>query len=172
MHDISAPILTAEEAIKREYQRIVAESGDTGVTKERAASDAADEVARLIDLGEVEAPPVRDALLKIVNVVDGQQGASADRVIARLARGEVGLDLDGDPVLDMVVTLGKGDRKSWRFITAHDLRRMDSERNKNYEAQREAMIRWQSDYTAILPVVMAHRTVGAAVAAGAFSAAA
>lgn len=168
LREVTDPIPTAEDAARKVYQRIVSEAADEGITHARAASDTADEVARLIDLGEVQAPNVRDALLHTVKRIDTAQGQTADKIIERLSRGEVHLFEDSD-LLATVVTLGSGNRKSWEHITATDLSDMDAERRKNYRSVKDAMDRWESSYSMVLPVVMAHRTVGAAVRSGAFT---
>lgn len=168
LHDITPPIPSAEEALKEAYRRVINESGDETITSIRAASDAADEVMKLIDLGEVEEPDRRSALLKTLKVIDSAEGRSADKIIAKLSRGEVHL-FEDDEILNTVVTLGGGNRKTWRYINADDLRDMDRERRKNFEAQQEAIEKWNRDYSTVLPVVFEYRTVGAAFEAGAFS---
>lgn len=170
LHDINAPIPSSEEAIKREYQRIVGESGDAPVSLSAALSDAADITMKNIDLGEVEAPPIREALISIGKSVDKKQGAASDGVISRLARGEVDFGMEGDPFLSTVVTLGGGRRKSWRYVTGQDLQEMHQLRRENFDKAKSALERFELDYESVLPVVFEFRTVGEAVHAGAFTA--
>lgn len=168
LHDIDEPIPAVETALKLAYQQIVDISGDEIVSKAVAFADAADEVSKLIDLGEVQEPSRLKSLLGSLNVIDSKEGASADRIINSTRRGEVSL-FEDDSTLSTVVTLGGGGRKTWRNVNADDLRSMNEVRNKNYKAQTEAMEAWREDYSHVLPVVLAHRTVGAAVLAGAFA---
>lgn len=168
LHDINEPTPSAEKALRAEYQRIINERGSEGVTKSEAASLAAENVDRLIDMGEVQEPSRHDALVRSIGVIDAEQGRSADRIIEKLSRGEVQL-FEDDDVLLTVVTLGGGHRKSWRYVTAADLRAMDDERSKNFKSQEDAKRRWAASVAVVLPVVLEYRTVGAAVNAGAFS---
>lgn len=168
LHDINEPTPSAETALRDEYQRVVNGSGDEKITRSEAAAIAAENVDRLIDQGEVQEPSRHDALVAKVVAIDARQGQAADRIIEKLSRGEVQLFEDGD-MLNTVVTLGGGYRKSWRHVTADDLRAMDKERNANFKSQVEAKKRWDASLAAVLPVVLEFRTVGAAVSAGAFA---
>lgn len=164
------PIITPESAVRSEYQRIVAEYGNEGVTKDRALSDAVDIVMKRIDLGEVAEPSRRSALLKLGNDIDNRQGKAADKVIERLANGEGDLILDGDPFLDTVVTLGKGIRKTWRYITVEDLRMMADLRADNHRKVEEAERKFQRNVALVIATTAAYTTVGMAYEAGAFHA--
>lgn len=168
MHELREPIKTAEQAMREEYQRIVYESGDTGIQLAKAVAIASENVQRMIDYGEVEAPDVLSALVTIGKSEDTRQKSSTDGALERLANGEVSIDMGGDPMLRMVVTLGKGDRKSWDYVTASDLRRIFELRRENLVTQKQAFERFEENYNATVAAVLAHRTVGEAVRAGAF----
>lgn len=169
LYDANTELPTADDALDTAYRRIIREAGPDGVNRARAEADAADEVSRLIDLGEVAEPNRFNALVKIVRGIDTRQGAAADRIIERLASGEVALRIDDDPTLDTVVTLGGGRRKSWRYVTVVDLELMDDERNRNFKAVSESFKKWKADLAVVKPAVFAHGTVGEAVAAHAFA---
>lgn len=169
LYDANSELPTAEEALDAAYKRIVKDAGSDGLNRARAEADAADEVSALIDRGEVAEPNRFNALVKIVRGIDSRQGAAADRIIDRLAAGEVSLGMDDDPTLDTVVTLGGGRRKSWRFVTVDDLDLMDEERNRNFKAVTESYKKWKADLAVVKPAVLAYGTVGSAVLAEAFA---
>lgn len=169
LFDANSELPTAEEALDAAYKRIVKESGADGLDRARAEADAADEVSALIDRGEVAEPNRFNALVKIVRGIDSRQGAAADRIIERLALGEVTLSMEDDPTLDTVVTLGSGRRKSWRYVTVADLELMDEERNRNFKAVSESFKKWKADLAVVKPAVLAYGTVGSAVRAEAFA---
>ena len=168
LYDENSALPSAEEALTEAYKRIVGHAGSAGIDRAKAEADAAAEVVKLIDHGEVSPPPMHNLLVGMVRNIDSRQGAAADRIIDRLARGEVHLSIKDDPTLDTIVTLGRGRRKSWRYVTAGDLEAMNDERNRNFKAVSESYAKWKADLSIVMPAVLAHGTVGGAVAASAF----
>lgn len=168
LHDVNEPIRSAEQAMLAEYQRVVNASGDEAIDIQRAISDAADQVQYLIDNGMVREPDMREALKSIGKSIDRKQGQSADKILAKLARGQVHL-FEDDSFLTTVVTLGGGMRKTWRYITGQDLIGMREERRKNVKAAVESLDSFEHDFNSVIETVMAYTTVGAAAVAGAFS---
>ena len=166
---MNTDIPSAEEFFTKEYQRIVRESGGEPIGRQRAIQEASWSTKREIELGNVKEPELIPTLKLMGEGVDSSQGRAADRIIGRLASGQVSM-FDAGEVLDMVVTLGGGMRKSWRFVTESDLADMYETRRQNHDKQVEAFLRFKEDYEAVLPVVRMFGTVESAVSAGAFGA--
>lgn len=129
-----------------DYRRFVASRGsaDASVNKGDVFAAVAEGLRERIHLGELEIP-VEDALHHILSEVDRREGQSADNVLAKIARGEIGLDVWPDPMLDVVVTLGGGRRKAWRHVTAADLADMADLRNRNTKSARNSERRFVRD---------------------------
>lgn len=167
LHDVNAGIPSAEEYFVQEYQRVVRSAGSEPVGRQRAIQEASWSTKREIEMGNVDEPEIISTLKRMGEGIDAAQGRAADKIINSLATGQVSM-FDTGEVLDTVVTLGGGMRKSWRFITDSDLADMYEIRRLNHDKQVEAFKRFQLDYEAVRPVVQAFGTVEAAVAAGAF----
>jgi hypothetical protein len=161
------------EAVRNEYRRAVAEAGMTGndVNKMDAFAFAAEALRERIHAGEIELP-IDDALHAALSVVDKQDGRAADNILARIARGEIGLEIWPDPMLDVVVTLGGGRRKAWRHVTAEDLSGMVDLRKQNTNAARVAERRFIEDVSAVYNDLVNAGSIGAMVAGKRASAAA
>jgi len=108
-----------------------------------------------------EEAAIRAALMK----ADEADGKSADRIIAKAARGEVPL-VAAD--LDVVVTLGGGMRKTFWLVTDADVSQMLEVRNRNYVKVRDSFREFRMDVAAIVPVLEKFGTFGAAYEAGGF----
>lgn len=160
-------IPTASEYFTDSYQRIVRESGDDAIGRQTAILEASYDTSHQIDLGNVEDLDRIPALKKLGEHIDAAQGRAGDSIVKKLAFGQVGM-FDISEVLDTVVTLGGGMRKSWRFVTEKDLTDMYELRRDNYEKQVEAFEAFTHAYQIVLPTLRDHRTVGDAVDAGAF----
>lgn len=74
------------------------------------------------------------------------------------------LNLWPDPLLDVVVTLGKGRRKAWRHVNADDLAAMVDLRKQNTNSARRAERRFIKDVTTVYDELVAAGTVGEMVA--------
>lgn len=134
------------DAVIEEYRRAVARYGsaDATVNKLDMFAHAAEALQNRIHSGEIEIP-VEDAIHAALSTADSRDGSAADQILARLARGEIGLDIWPDPMLDVVVTLGAGKRKAWKHVTADDLNAMAELRKRNTNAARRAERRFIKD---------------------------
>lgn len=155
--------------VREVYRTVVAECDpDEGVKLDEAKGVAAERIRSLVATGELRIPvdfAIRSALAK----ADENDGKIADRVIARMIRGEDALDFEDDPALDCVVVLGDGLRKPLRYVKREDLLAMDSLRYKNMRAQIAAYDEWRETYERALSAVIKHGTFGAAVESGEFA---
>lgn len=163
MHE---PTLTLEAAALEAYQQVVYQAPD-GAQRRDLYEEAAEIIQGQYDRGEIEIS-LDKAIRAALNEADKQQGAAADKIIDDLRKGIGDLQLDGDPILRTVVTLGKGLRKSWEYVTVNDLLILDDQRRTNLKNAQEAFDIWENNLDVILPIVGEHVTVGAAVRAGAF----
>lgn len=156
------PLLTA---CTRIYRAVVADSGLDTISRKEALDELVVQIAPLVRAGKV-AVDTDDAIRAAGRLVDDGDGRRADAVLRAAARGEDSLDLDGDPVLDLVTVLGDGMRKSWRHVTADDLREMDQVRYRNMRSAADGYDRWRRDYEPWLTILFRHATLADAVAAG------
>lgn len=154
------------EIVTAEYRKAVAKFGSkaSSVNRNHAFAYAAESLRNLIHAGQIEIP-IEDALHAFLTAADSRDGHAADKIIAQIARGELGLDLWPDPRLDIVVVLGEGNRKAWRHVTASDLLLMAQLRKKNTNAARRAERRFLKDVAAVYDELVTAGTVGALVAA-------
>jgi len=147
------------------YRAIVADAGAEGITRREALDQLVEQVIPLWKSGDVELDPA-DLIRQAGRAVDESDGHRADDALAQIAAGADDLSLDADPLLDCVVTLGRGRRKTWRWIVAADLLEMDANRFGNVVAvTRNYREKWKPQIDAWLPVLMRHPTIGAAVEA-------
>lgn len=155
------------QTVNRIYQKHLARFGAEGAQLRDVMDSARPEIRMMIDSGElaIDIDGVIDAELLSV---DSSNGKQADRVLAHLADGEGSLYVDGDPMLDVVVTLGKGLRKQWRDITSADLVLMDELRYQNVRKQQNAYSTWRSVFAPVAAALVPFGTIGDAVAAGVF----
>ena len=160
-------IPTAEQAMKTAYQNYVHNAGQDGTRSQEAIMYAADEVRQLIDYGEVQEPDMFSALRSIGAKIDETEGKSADKIIKLLNRGQDELELDFADILKTVVTLGKGERKSWEYVTPEDLQEMDLVRRENVTRVLDAYREWETDYVGLSSKIAPFGTVGNAYRHGA-----
>lgn len=168
MFEINSPIPTAREAMLAAYQKFALDAGEDGGDKLEIMQQAADEVRLAIDLGDVQPVDVVASLLNIGESLDKGQQKHSKNMIHRLADGQQDLQLEGDPMLMTVAALGKGERKSWAYITGHDMQRILNLAKDDMESKQRAYRKLESDYAVVLPTVLRYRTVGEAVRVGAF----
>lgn len=156
------------DTVSRIYREAVADSGAAGIDRQLAYDTAVGRIKKLIDTGALKLP-IEKAIRSELDKADSRDSQRADNVIKRLLSGSGSLFTDeGDPLLDLVVTLGKGRRKAWRDVTGADLADMTSLRQGNVRSVVMSFEDWRGDVDAALPLVVAHGTIGAAVEAGAF----
>lgn len=154
--------------VARIYREAVADSGVDGVDRQDAYDIAVGRIRKMLDAGTLELP-VDKAIRSELDKADGRDSRNADNVLRRVMSGEQSLFTeDGDPVLDLVVALGKGRRKAWRDVTASDIADMTELRQGNMRATVASFEAWRKDSDAVMPTILAHGTIGAAVHAGAF----
>lgn len=157
---------TNEEKIRDLYRAAVADAGTEGITRETAIHEVAAQIQPLIDSGAIK-PDVYSWVKQLCVSVDKKDGASADSVLAAIARGEDDLSTDCPPYLDFVVTLGRGRRKAYRFLMIDDLDEMDELRHRNVRSVNRSYHRdWKPGYLGWRPILRRNLTVGAAVQAG------
>lgn len=155
-----------DQTIANLYRAVVADAGTQGITRREAIELVVEQVRPLLTSGDVVLD-MDDLIRQAVRRCDESDGNKADHVLAAAAAGEDNLDLESDPVLDLVVTLGRGNRKAWRFVTRTDLDEMNEIRLGNVRAQTTAYYKgWKPQYDAWLPVLFRNPTIGAAVLAG------
>lgn len=168
MHDFEPTPIPHEQALREEYQRIVYETGDSGVTSAEAMHEAAENVERMIHEGHVEPPNYLDSALPLLQRIDKKQKSSVDGTLKKLARGQQPLEFDDDPWTRRVATLGNSERKSWEYITQADLRKMYEERFKNVQRVTEAFHETKQDIAAVIEAIAPYGTIGSADRAGVF----
>lgn len=154
------------DTITRIYREALAEAGPDGADRQEILIVATARVATEIRAGRLEYELdsfIRSELTR----VDESDGKRADSIIAAAATGQASFELD-ESVLDVVVTLGAGKRKSWRDVTRADLAVMNTIRYRNYKAVRDSYQDWFKSYQAVVPVLVEFETFGAAVEAGGF----
>lgn len=157
-------------AVSRILQQTFAEFGNDRVQLRDVMEVAHPRVKALIESGElsIDIDGVIDAEML---AVDSAHGKLADRVLAQLANGLETLTIDEDPMLDVIVTLGKGLRKQWRHINSEDLILMDNLRYDNMRKQQDAYGAWRAVYSPVAAVLIRYDSLESAVAAGAFGSA-
>lgn len=159
---------TWDDTVSRVYREAIADQGPEGADRQLACDTAAGRLRKMIEGGVIDLPIERAIRAELMRA-DERDSRRADNVIKRLLSGTGSLFTDeGDPILDLVVTLGKGRRKAWRDVTDTDLADMTALRQGNVRSAVLSFDEWRNDVAAALPVVVAHGTIGAAVHAGAF----
>lgn len=150
-----------QDAVIEEYRLAVAKYGDasTTVNKLDMFAFAAERIQMRIHRGEI-AIPEEDAIHAALSIADKRDGAAADNILAKIARGEIGLELWPDPLLDVVVTLGRGRRKAWKHVTADDLSDMAELRNENTKAARRSERRFLTDVRAVYAGLVSAGSIG------------
>lgn len=152
--------------ITRLYRAVVADAGREGITRRDAIELVVAQARPLVQSGAL-ALDTDDLIRQMIRRADESDGNRADHILASVAAGADDLGLDGDPLLDMVVTLGRGRRKAWRFVGRIDLQEMNEIRFGNVRAAQTAYYKgFKPQYDAWLPVLIKHSTIGAAVLAG------
>lgn len=154
------------DTITRIYREALAEAGPEGADRQEVLIVAGARVATEVRSGRL-AYTIDSFIQSELIKVDESDGKRADQIIRTAATGQGAFELS-DAVLDVVVTLGNGRRKSWRDVTRDDLVAMNEVRYRNYKAVRDSYQDWFKSYRAIVPVLLQHKTFGAAVAAGGF----
>lgn len=153
--------------IRDSYRRAVAASSNEGTTIRDAAHAVTEELSQLVRDGSLTISP-EEYLPLLVRRADERDGALADRVLTAYAMGQP--DLGDDVSLDVVVTLGGGQRKTWRNVTSDDLIAMDDLRYRNMRSAVSSYEEWRRVFTLARRAMRTHPTMGDAVAAGAFDA--
>lgn len=165
MHDYDDEPGGFQTEVQRVYRATVAHAGLDGTLRQPAITAATEELLDMHARGELKVP-VEDAIRAALTRADVSDGRLTDRVLRAASRGEFALTEDGDPMLDIVVTLGSGLRKQWRFVTRADLMTMDAERYRNVRNVQTAYDEWRSMYDVWLPVLDRHGSFGDAVESG------
>ncbi|GAB2970075.1 hypothetical protein [Nocardioides montaniterrae] len=154
------------EYITRLYRAVVADAGREGITRREATEQVVAQARPLVDSGALVLD-ADDLIRQMVKRADESDGNRADHILADLANGADDLSLEVEPLLDYVVTLGRGQRKAWRFVGRNDLIEMNEVRFGNVRAAQTAYFKgFKPQYDAWLPILLKHATIGAAVAAG------
>lgn len=156
--------MTNREIITRVYREAVASYGDDGVDRPEAIESALATLMVEVRAGRLEIDAER-ALRAELQKADEADGRSADSILRRAAYGEIPLTADD---LDVIVTLGRGRRKSWRDVTPLDLKQMNDIRFENYRKVKTSYSEFNAAYMMVRDVVLQHQTFGAAWEAGGF----
>lgn len=158
-----------ETECSRIYREVIKEHGDDGIVRRAAIGIACERIQPLVDDKTLQVPdrPVREAIGAALEKSDARDRRLTDKALRALAIGQARLDVDGDPILDMTVGLGDGLRKVYRYVTVHDLDRMNEQRSGNVERVKKAYDdKWQPLYEAWRPILQRHATLGEAFNAG------
>lgn len=155
-----------QETLTRIYREATAEAGPDGADRQETLIVAAARVATEIRSGRLKYALddfIRSELIR----TDESDGKKADAIIRVAATGQGTFELT-DAILDVVVTLGKGRRKPWRFVSAADLKDMDRLRYSNLRNAQNSYDEWRSYYDLALPVLVQFGTFEKATDAGGF----
>lgn len=154
------------EDITRLYRAVVADAGTEGITRREAIEQVVLQARPLVESGTIVLH-ADDLIRQMVERADKADGNRADHLLSELAMGADDLSTEVEPLLDYVVTLGRGRRKAWRFVSRTDLDEMNEIRFGNVRAAQTAYYKgFKPQYDAWLPVLLKHPTIGAAVLAG------
>lgn len=154
----------AHDRIAEIYRQTVSQGKGNDVARQEAIEEASQIVEREIAQGLIvldQRSAIRAALMR----ADELDGNRADGIISAAARGDVpltGMDLD------IVVTLGGGRRKVWKYVQAKDLLAMRDVRFRNYSQARDAYLTFSTQVEQLLPTVIEYGTFGDAYDAGGF----
>lgn len=153
-----------KQAVTHEYRRAITRLGGKAadVNKLDAFAYATEAIRDRIHSGELELP-IDDAIHAALETADSKDGRAADGILAKIARGEIGLDMWPDPMLDVVVTLGGGRRKAWKHVTADDLKAMAELRKQNTNAARRSERRFLKDIEAVFDDLVLAGSIGVMV---------
>jgi hypothetical protein len=152
--------------ITRLYRAVVADAGVEGITRRDATEQVVQQARHLVDSGAIVLD-TDDLIRQMVKRADESDGNRADHLLADLAAGQDDLGPEVEPLLDYVVTLGRGRRKAWRFVGRIDLQEMNEIRYGNVRAAQTAYFKgFKPQFDAWLPILLKHPTIGAAVEAG------
>lgn len=155
-----------EEYVRNIYQDVVAEAAETGTSLRDASQVAAQRILEAIDCGDVKID-LLDVVIRAIKHADEQSGKKADKLVADLVGGRFKL-FDTDEDLETVVKLGGGERKTFRYINADDLEKMDELRYENKRRQEEAYYKWRQVFVPCRNVVRRYEHIGHAFESGAF----
>lgn len=161
------PVIDYKLAIQTYYREAVAahSSPDDVADRQECIKEARDRILEGITDGDIAAPDTGDLIARDLLSQDTADKQSADAMIDLLVYG--GQDtLDLDDFLDVVVTLGAGRRKPWRFVSDLDLESMDEVRYANLEKQQSAYSSWRPKFLALRAAYRVHGTTESVYAAG------
>jgi hypothetical protein len=156
--------VTYNETIARVYRETVASYGPEGINRPEAIESATAALMVEVRAGRLDLD-VESAIRAELKKADEYDGRVADAIIDRAAYGTEPLT---DADMDVIVTLGRGLRKSWRDVSPADLEQMNEIRYENYRKVRSSFQKFNQAVGRIRVVVLEHGTVGAAFAAGGF----
>ena len=161
---MSDPALIFNQAVTHEYRRAITNLGgkNADVNKLDAFAFATEAIRERIHSGELELP-IDDAIHAALATADNKDGRAADGILAKIARGEIGMDMWPDPLLEVVVTLGGGRRKAWKQVTADDLRLMADLRKQNTNAARRSERRFLKDIETVFDDLVLAGSIGVMV---------
>lgn len=169
-HDPEDVLYDWQHEVLAVYREVVAAADpETGVRRQDAYATASERLLDMEARGELKIPP-HEAIRAALRQADSADGARADAVLKVALEGQDAFGLEGDPILDVVVVLGDGLRKPWRYVTRDDLMEMDRVRYRNVKSVNNAYDDWRTRFEPTLAALVRHTTFGEAVAAGAFTA--
>ncbi len=160
-------MISYKTAIQTYYrEEIAAQSGpDDSADRQECIKLATDRVIEGIANGEIESPELGAQIQRDMRSQDESDKTASDQMIDLLVFG--GQDtLDFDDLLDVVVTLGGGRRKPWRFINEYDLEAMDEVRYGNLAKQQAAYSTWRPKFIAVRAAFRVHGSTVAVHQAG------
>ncbi|MDF2991861.1 MAG: hypothetical protein K0S37_2375 [Microbacterium sp.] len=156
--------MTYTDTIARVYRETVASYGPEGINRPEAIESATATLMIEVRAGRLELN-IESAIRAELHKADEYDGRVADAIIERAAYGTEPLT---DDDMNVIVTLGRGLRKSWRDVSPADLEQMNEIRYENYRKVRSSFEKFNQAVGRIRVVVLEHGTVGAAYAAGGF----
>lgn len=158
--------MPTNQTITRVYREAIDSYREHGVKREEAVESALATLMVEYRAGRLKVD-IEAALRAQLVRADESDGRSADGMLRRICQGNVPL-IEED--FDVVVTLGKGLRKTWRFVTTEDISSMIQVRFENYKMVRESFEEFNTNAEFVLAHVERHGTIYAAYLAGAFGA--
>jgi hypothetical protein len=152
----------------RELQDAIKElQGDDHTYKLESFDLAEERMEKLLADGVIHID-VSAAIRSELERADKAQGRLADNLVHILASGQGSFEMEGDPLADTIVVLGKGRRKTWAKVTDYDWGQMWETRHKNKERVNKSFAQFDADSTVVRAGMRGFKNLGEAYAAGRF----
>lgn len=162
-----------DSMVTAELRRVVGEADPSaGINRQFAFEIAHNRIRSLIDNGElqIDLDAMTDRYIRTkLKEADESDGRAADKIIAKLIRGQETFDIEGEDFLDVMVTLGDGLRKPWKNVGTEDIFTMYEIRADNMRKQEEAFKKFTEDMRSLSRALNGFNSIGEAWRAGKFA---